>query len=61
VAGDDRERNLELAVMEMDVGAADFGIQSPKESSAGFQVRFADLGDGERSVRGRHHDGFGHF
>ena len=47
--------------MEMDVGAADFGVQRPQQRGAGLELRLLDLGDGERSVRGGHHDGFRHF
>ena len=36
VAGDDRERDVELAVMEMDVGAADLGVESLEECGAGL-------------------------
>jgi hypothetical protein len=36
VAGDDGERDLELAMMEMDVGAADFGVESLEECGAGL-------------------------
>ena len=61
VAGDDRERDVELAVMEMDVGAAHLGVERLEQRGAGFELRLLDLGDGERGARGGHHDGFRHF
>ena len=38
VAGNDRERDVELAVMEVDVGAADLGVERAEQRGAGFEL-----------------------
>jgi hypothetical protein len=60
VTGDDRERDIETAMVEMDVGAADLGVQGPEEGGTWFEVGFGDVADFERLAGTSHDGGEGH-
>src|SRR4029079_4623385 len=45
VAGDDREWDVEAAVVEVDVGSADLRIERPEQRCPGFEVRSCNVPD----------------
>src|SRR5258708_18600268 len=57
----DREWHVELAVVEVDVGAADFGVERLQECRTGFECGTRILPDFERLARARHDNGSRHF
>ena len=57
VAGDDRIGNIQLAVMQMHVGAAHFGVQRAQKCRARLELRRRKLPDHERRVWRGHENG----
>src|SRR5689334_13282545 len=55
VAGNDREGDVEAAVVEMYVGAADLGVHRLEQCSAGLEIGSGKLPDLERLMRAGHH------
>src|SRR6185503_310565 len=56
VAGDDREWDVEAAVVEVDVGSADLRIERPEQRCPGFEVRSCNVPDFQ-GLAGASHDG----
>ena len=57
VPGNDRERDVELSVMQMDVGAADLGVERPKQAPRPAPERRRKRRDPKRLLRTGHDDG----
>jgi len=56
VAGDNREWDVETTVVEVDVGAANLGVERSEKRGAGFEVGAWDVADFEGPA-GASHDG----
>jgi len=61
VSGNDREGDVQLAVVQMDVGAAHLGVERPQQRCSGLQSRRFKLSNLQRLERTWHDDsGDGH-